>query len=63
MLFVISLVFSALISMHVAVQALMGHSTNVASSSSSPAKPSMSSAKRRAMIVLSPMLTAPFVIS
>ena len=49
-LFVISLVFSALISMPQA------HSTNFARFSSSPAKPS---AKHRLLIVLPPMLTAP----
>ena len=46
-LFVISLIFSILISMPWAVEALSRHATNIASSSSSPAKPSMSSAKRR----------------
>ena len=55
-LFVISLVFSALISMPQAVKALSRRSTNFASSSSS-AKPSMSSTKRRLVIVLPPMLT------
>ena len=58
-LLVISLVFSALISMPQAVEALSRHSTNFASSSSSHAKPSMSLAKRRLLIVLPPMLTAP----
>ena len=42
-----------------AVEALSRRSTNVASSSSSPAKPSMSSAKRRLVIVLPPVLTVP----
>ena len=51
-LFVISLVFSALISMPWVVEALSRHSNNFASSSSSLAKPSMSSAKRRLVIVL-----------
>ena len=59
-LFVISLVFSALISMLYAVETLSRYSTNFASSSSSPAKPSMLSAKRRLVIVLPPMLTVPF---
>ena len=58
-LFVISLVFSALISMPQAEEALSRRSTKFASSSSSPAKPSMSSAKRRLVIVLPPMLTVP----
>ena len=58
-LFVISLVFSALISMSQSVEALSRHSTNFASSSSSPAKPSMSSAKRTLVIVLPQMLTVP----
>ena len=44
-LFVISFVFSALISMPYAMEALSGRSANFASFSS-PAKPSMSSAKR-----------------
>ena len=56
-LFVISLVFSALISTPQAVEALSRHPINFASSSSSPAKPSMSSAKRRLVIVLPPKLT------
>ena len=58
-LFVISLVFSARTSMPWAVEALSRRSTNFASSSASPAKPSMSSAKRRLVIVLPPMLTVP----
>ena len=58
-LFVINLVFSALISMPWAVEALSRRSTNFASSSSSSAKLSMSSAKRRLVIVLPPMLTVP----
>jgi len=56
-LLVISLVFSALIPMPYAVEALLRRSTKFASSSTSPAKPSMSSAKRRLVIVLPPMLT------
>ena len=55
-LFVISLVLSALISMPWAVSR---RSTKFASSSSSPAKPLMSSAKQRLVIVLPPMLTVP----
>ena len=58
-LFVISLVFLALISMPKAVEALSECSTNFASSSFSPAKPSMSSAKGRLVIALPPMLTVP----
>ena len=42
-----------------ALEALSRHSTKFASSSSSPAKPSMSSAKCRLVIVLPPMLTEP----
>ena len=41
------------------MEALSRHSTNFASSSSFPAKPSMSSAKPRLMIVLPPMLAVP----
>ena len=58
-LFVISLVLSALISMPWAVEALSRRSTKFASSSSSPTKPSMSSAKQRLVIVLPQMLTVP----
>ena len=60
-LFVINLVFSALISMPWAVEALSRRSTNFASSSSSSAKLSMSSAKRRLVIALPPMLTLPLL--
>ena len=57
-LFVISLVFSALISMpYEVVFFLSRRSTKLASYCSSPAKPSKSSAKRRLVIVLPPMLT------
>ena len=55
---VINLLFSALISMLKAVEALLRCSTNFASSSS-PAKPSMSSGKQRLVIVLLPVLTVP----
>ena len=58
-LFVISLVFSALISMPYDVDVFSRRSTKLASSCSSPAKPSMSSAKRRLVIVLPPMRTVP----
>ena len=58
-LFVISLVFSALISMLYDVDGFSRRSTKLASSCSSPAKPLMSSAKRRLVIVLPPMLTVP----
>ena len=58
-LFVISLVFSALISMPYYIDVFSRRSTKLASSCSSPAKPSMSSAKRRLVIVLPPMLTLP----
>ena len=57
-LLVIRLVFWALISMPKAVEALSRRSTNLASSFSA-AKPSMSSAKRRLVIVLPQMLTVP----
>ena len=53
---VINLIFAAMISMPSALEALSRRSTNFASSSSFPAKPSMSSAKRRLVIVLLPML-------
>ena len=43
-----------------AVEALSRGLTNFASSSFSPAKPSMSLAKRRAVIVLPPVLMVPF---
>ena len=56
-LFVISLIFSTLISIPFAVEAVSRHSTNFASSCSSPAKQSMLSAKRRLVIVLPPMRT------
>ena len=52
-------VFWDLISMPWAVEALSRRSTKFASSSSSPAKPSVSSAKWRLVIVLPPMLTMP----
>ena len=58
-LFVISLVFSALISKPLTVEVLLRCSTNFASSSSSPAKLSMSSAKWRFVIVLPRILTVP----
>ena len=58
-LLVISLVFPALISVPQAVEALSRRSTKFASSPSSPVEPSMSSAKRRLVIVLPPMLTVP----
>ena len=58
-LFVINLVFSALISMSSAVEALSRHSTNFVSSSCSPAKPLMSSAIQRLVTVLPQMLTVP----
>ena len=58
-LFVISLVFLALKSMPQAVEALSRRSTNFVSSSSSPAKRSMSWAKRGLVIVLPLILTVP----
>ena len=62
-LFFISLVFSALISMPYDVDVFSRRSTKLTSSCSSPAKPSMSSAKRRLLIVLPPMLTVPWWFS
>ena len=56
---VISLVFSALTSTPLAVEALSRCSARFASSSSSPARPSMSSATQRLVILLPPMLTVP----
>ena len=58
-LLVISLDFSILICMPNAVEVLSGRSTKPASSSSLPARPSMSSAKRKFVIFLPPMLTVP----
>ena len=57
MLLVISLVFSALISMPYFVDVVSRWLTNLTSSSSFPARASMSSAKRK--LVLPPMLTYP----
>ena len=59
-LLVISLVFSALISMPKAAEVLSRRSTREASYSSFPARPSMSSAKRKLVIGLPPMLTVPW---
>ena len=58
-LFVISLVFSALISILYLVQVLLRLSTRASSSCSSSARASMSSANRRLVIFLPPMLTFP----
>ena len=58
-LFVISLVFSALISVLYLVQVLSRLSTRASSSCSSSARASMSSANRRLVIFLPPMLTFP----
>ena len=58
-LLVISLVFSALICMPKAVKVLSRRYTKSASSFSVPARPSMSSAKRKFVIFLPPMLTVP----
>ena len=57
--FVISLVFSALISILYRVQVLSRISTRASSSCSSSARASMSSANRRLVIFLPPMLTFP----
>ena len=58
-LFVISLVFSALISILYLVQVLSRLSTRASSSCSSSARASMSSANRRLVIFLPPTLTFP----
>ena len=58
-LFVISLVYSALISILYLVQVLSRHSTRASSSCCSSARASMSSANRRLVIFLPPMLTFP----
>ena len=58
-LFVISLVFSALISILYLVQVLSRLSTRASSSCSFSARASMSSANRRLVIFLPPMLTFP----
>ena len=58
-LFVISLVFSPLISILYLVQVLSRLSTRASSSRSSSARASMSSANRRLVIFLPPMLTFP----
>ena len=55
-LLVINLVFSALICMPYAVEVLSRRSTRLANSNSEPARPSMSSAKRKFEIILPPML-------
>ena len=57
---VISLFFSALISIPKAPEVLSRRSTREASSSSFPARPSMSLAKRKLVIVLPPTLTVPW---
>ena len=62
-LFVISLVFSALISMPYDVDVFSRRSTKLASSCSSPAKPSMSSAKQRFVIVLPPPADSALMVS
>ena len=58
-LFVISLVFSALIAILYLVQNVSGLSTGASSSCSFSARASMSSANRRLVIFLPPMLTFP----
>ena len=58
-LFVISLVFSALISILYLVQVLSRLSTRASSSCSSSTRASMSSTNRRLVIFLPPMLTFP----
>ena len=58
-LFVINLVFSALISILYLVQVLSRFSTRASSSCSSSASASISSANRRLVIFLPPMLTFP----
>ena len=56
-LLVITLVLSAFISMPYFLEAVSKHSASASSSSSSPASPSMSSANRKLVMVLPPMLT------
>ena len=58
-LFVMSLVFSALISIFYRLQVLSRLSTRASSSCFSSARASMSSANRRLVMVLPPMLTFP----
>ena len=58
-LFVISWVFFAMICIPYAVEASSRWFTNLTSSCSCPARPSMSSAKRKFVIVLPPILTVP----
>ena len=58
-LFVINWVFSALICMPYAVEASSRWFTNLTSSYSCPARPSMLSAKRKIVIVLPPILSVP----
>ena len=57
--FVIKWVFSALICMPYAVEASSRRFTNLTSSCSCPARPPMSSAKRKFVVVLPPILTIP----
>ena len=58
-LLVINLVFWALISMSYVAEVLSRHSTSLVNSLSVPARPSMSTAKRRLVIVLPPKQTVP----
>ena len=58
-LFVISWVLSALICMNYAVEVPSGWFTNLTSTCSCPARPSMSSAKLKFVTVLPPILTVP----
>ena len=62
-LLVITLVLSAFISMPYFLEAVSKHSASASSSSSSPASPSMSSANRKLVMVLPPMLTVPWCFS
>ena len=62
-LLVITLVLSAFISMPYFLEAVSKHSASASSSSSSPASPSMSSANRKLVMVLPPMMTVPWCFS
>ena len=62
-LLVITLVLSVFISMSYFMEAVSKHSASASSSSSPPTSPSMSSANRKLVMVLPPMLTVPWCFS